>query len=125
MSRGGRRSGAGKPKGRKASHTLEASQARARLIERIHEDMDELYEAWLSIALGEWKEGVVDGKPQRIYTRPPNASAIRDMLDRAMGRPVQPVESPIVPTVDISKHTQTLLAQLNAHRDDEHTQAVV
>ncbi len=114
MPRGGRRAGAGKPKGRKASHTLEASQARVRLVERIHEDMDELYEAWLSVALGEWKEGVVDGKPQRIYTRPPNASAIRDMLYRAMGRPVQPVEAEVVAPFDISQHTRKLLDQLKA-----------
>lgn len=119
MPRGGARPGAGKPKGHKSKNTLAAEQARARLIQNIHDHMDEVFEAWLTSALGFKIEKTDKNGTAKIYLVPPNPNAIRDMLDRAMGKPVQPVEGSIDTSVDLSARAKALLDKLNALDEDE------
>ena len=119
MARGGARPGAGKPKGHKAKNTLAAEAARARLIERIHANMDKVFDAWLSTALGFQLEKAGPDGTTKTYAVPPNPNAIRDMLDRAMGKPVQPVDGKMETTVNLSKHAKSILDKLNALDENE------
>ena len=120
MAHGGKRKGAGKPKGVKASHTIEASVARAKLIQDIHNDMDVFYAAWKDRALGHYEEReIIPGSGiVRVYKKAPDGNAIRDIMDRAMGRPVQPVDAKIDAVVDLSKRAKDMLAQLTPLHDD-------
>lgn len=74
MARGGYRSGAGKPKGYKAPHTLEASAAKQRIIARVSAQIDELVDMLLNKAL-EHKD---------VY-------AAKELLDRAYGKAPQAI----------------------------------
>jgi hypothetical protein len=73
MAQGGKRAGAGKPKGYKAPHTLEASVAKARMVERISARTDELIDKLFEKALSENGDTV----------------AIKELLDRGYGKPQQ------------------------------------
>ncbi len=74
--RGGKREGAGKPKGSKASHTLRAQELKKRLIERFHIESDSIYSALIDKA----KAGDIP--------------AIRELLDRVWGKSPQSIETP-------------------------------
>ncbi len=75
MALGGKREGAGRKKGHKASHTIEAEAAKARIIARVSQRVDELVDMLF--------EKAIDSK---------DVSAIKELLDRAFGRPMQAVE---------------------------------
>ena len=75
MARGGKREGAGKPKGYKAPHTLEASAAKKRIIELVSARVDELTSKLFELAFSE--KGDI--------------GAIKELLDRAFGKPMQPI----------------------------------
>ncbi len=73
---GGKRKGAGKPKGAKASHTLEAQELKKRLIERFQGDADDIYKALIDKA----KTGDIQ--------------AIKELLDRVWGKSPQQIDTP-------------------------------
>ena len=73
---GGKREGAGKPKGYRAPHTLEAQESRKRLITRVTARADELIDKLFEKAL--------EDKGDTI--------AIKELLDRAYGKPQQSME---------------------------------
>lgn len=70
---GGRREGAGRPKGALGKRTLGALQAKQRYIERVNKSVDKLFDAQLDLALGEKilmvkrTERNEDGKILRTY----------------------------------------------------------
>lgn len=73
---GGKRPGAGKPKGYKAPHTLETSVSKQRMVERISARTDELIDKLFDRALSEQGDTV----------------AIKELLDRGYGKPQQSVD---------------------------------
>lgn len=90
MSRGGYRKGAGRKKGFPA---FAAEEFRRRLCERIDKKAELYLDAWESLALG---HKVVtrdfDGKLVETYEIPPDNTALRDITNRAFGRPELPIE---------------------------------
>ena len=66
--RGGKRPNAGRPKGSKASHTLQAQIFRSRLIQRILEEQEPIIQTLIDQAKA--------GHP----------GALREVLDRALGK---------------------------------------
>lgn len=74
MAHGGARPGAGKPKGYKAPHTLEASILKQRLIAAYSERADEINEALVNKALTG------------------DIPAIKELHDRVHGKAMQPME---------------------------------
>ncbi len=72
---GGKRQGAGKKKGTKASHTIEASIAKARIITRVSERIDELVDVLFEKAIGS-----------------KDVTAIKELFDRGFGKPMQSME---------------------------------
>lgn len=82
MAHGGKRPGAGKKKGTKAAHTLDAAAGRARMIERINERIDDLVK-WLFMKAYEVDE---EGNAKI------DVVAIKELLDRAYGRASQAID---------------------------------
>ena len=110
--RGGRRPGAGKPKGYKHKGTLLKAEARARFTTRVLAELDPLITAQLELAKGcivmfgrlknEWVQ-VTDpaimlkclksgAACYRIVSQPPDGRALKDIFDREFGRPVESVQ---------------------------------
>lgn len=92
MPAGGYRPGAGRKKGSKASHTLVAAQMRERLIERVRDHIDPLINAYLDTALGIWVEQKVNGTAVKVYRKPPDLFALKNLLDQAIGRAKESLE---------------------------------
>lgn len=108
----------GRKKGSAGTHTLAAAEARARLIQNIHDNMDELFEIWMTTCRGYYQEKTIFGKQTIVYKVPPNPNAIRDIMDRAMGRPTQPIEAKVETQVDLSKRAREVLGQLKPLHDE-------
>ena len=83
MSRGGRRPGAGRPKGTIGKSTLEGIEKRRIFLEGVARYHEALFNSMLDLALGLCYQG----KNGRIYTKKPNLKMIRYMFDQAFGRP--------------------------------------
>lgn len=111
-------------KGHKAAHTLEAEAARAALIAGIHELMPQILAAWADKALGHYEEReIIPGSGVvKIYKKAPDANAIRDMLDRAMGKPVQPISAKVEDGVDLTEENAKALEELNKALNDNRRQ---
>lgn len=95
-------------KGYKAPHTLAAQETKAKLVELIHADMVELYAAWKDSALGHYLEVKTPQGVVKVYKKAPNAMAIKDMFERAFGKPTQPIEGELKP-LNFSDRAQKLL----------------
>jgi hypothetical protein len=116
---GGKRPGAGKPKGVKWASTIEKEAARELVRQRITERLAPLVDAQIDSAIGishfmlrdkltgQWMRltdpdqivaALNDPKAKQgstflVYTKDPNSNAAKDMLDRAIDRPKeQPME---------------------------------
>jgi len=76
MEHGGKRKGAGKPRGHKALHTLKAQELKKKLIELFHDDAEDVYQALIKKA----KTGDIQ--------------AIRELLDRVWGKAPQQIDTP-------------------------------
>lgn len=74
MTNGGKRKGAGRPKGALANHTLVAQEMRKRLIEAAAVHWDDIIKGLIFAA-----------KHQDVY-------AIRELFDRIFGKATQPLE---------------------------------
>lgn len=115
--KGGKRPGAGMPKGYKTHKTIEKEAARAALRQIVLEQMARLVEAQLDNALG-IKHFIVRGKTGKferltdpaqieaalnapnaeegstywIYTKDPSIQAFADLMNRAIDKPIEPME---------------------------------
>ncbi len=111
MPRGGKRPGAGKPKGYKHPHTLEKLWAREYYRVRMATAFDRIIDAQIESAAGVYqfvyrdehgKFKVIDdpdelaacismGKAVRLFTRLPSPQAQADVLNRIMDKPTEQV----------------------------------
>lgn len=99
MAKGGTRSGAGRPKGRKNNKTLQIEEARVLLREMIFEELEPITRAQLDLAQGAWYE---DARG-RVYRTKPDRGAAELLLAHAIGKPREIVEQTgkIVLRIDI------------------------
>lgn len=79
----------GRPKGSKASHTLKAEQMRARLVERVAQELEPLLTSQLDAATGLWFD---DQEKKRVYKVKPDVNAARNLLDQSIGKAKETVE---------------------------------
>lgn len=88
---GGKRPGAGKPKGRKNSATLEKQKVLEAFNQRVMAKADALFNAQLTLAIGSMKVFRIDetevenGKKKREHVHVTNADEIRRLLDEHDG----------------------------------------
>lgn len=89
MQRGGARPGAGrKPKGvKRATYASPIQQAEAKISERLPWLVDKL----LELAEGVEVERTDSHGRKRVYSEKPDRQAIDSLMDRIMGKPVQPI----------------------------------
>lgn len=85
---GGERVGAGRPVEQK---TLQAQKMRERLIELCSERAEEIFDALLTAAIGRYEIKTGAGGDSRVYTKAPDVSALREICDRALGKPTNTV----------------------------------
>lgn len=80
----------GRPPSRK---TLIAQMLRERMARRAYEKADRIFTAWEDVALGHYREvkNPITGTV-RVYFKPPNGLAIKDMMEQVWGKPKQPIE---------------------------------
>lgn len=90
MGRGGKRAGAGKPKGSKHKSTLERERVQAAFNQRIMAKADALFNAQLMIALGSMKVFRIDkegegSKQKEVHVHVTDADEIKVLLDEHNG----------------------------------------
>ena len=112
--------GGGHNKGKPSPSTLAKVAAQDALRAAIEADMQELYDAWKATAIGHFVRVKTATGETKVYKRSPNASAIKDMFERAFGRPKQPIEGSIT-VMDLSESAQAILDELNNAITDEET----
>lgn len=86
---GGKRKGAGRKKGHKASHTIQTEKAREYVIQRITEELEPIMTAQIEAAKGLYfigKEGQV------VYQEKPDITAGKNLLDQTIGKAKETVE---------------------------------
>lgn len=108
---GGKREGAGRPKGSLNESTLRKQAIRERILARFEEDADAIYEAQKAQALGtkylvtrdkktgkfipvneEHAKQIIesgDGDTLEVWDRPPSTQAAQFLADRAIGKPTE------------------------------------
>ena len=92
--RGGKRIGAGKPKGHKASHTIETQETRKKIVQMISERTEELMSAKLALALGYTKAITNEaGDIRQVYTVSPDGNAIQYLLNQVIGKPRETIQT--------------------------------
>ena len=112
---GGARQGAGKPKGKKWASTISKEQARETLRTEVIAELKPLVQAQITNAMGIRHTFVRDkhgrfvqltdpkqieialnsgdeGKYYSTYTKGPNVQAFTDLMNRALGKPVEPMQ---------------------------------
>lgn len=96
MARGGKRAGAGKPKGYRASHTIEAAKAREYLIDRITSELEPITTAQIEAAKGMWIDDLdPNGERIKVYRKLPDLKAGEYLLNQGVGKPVESLEANI------------------------------
>jgi len=109
----GKKGGAVRGEQRK-QETVAKIEAREALRKKIEADMDALYSAWRDAAIGHFI--TVDGVS--VYKKSPNAVAIKDMFERAFGKPTQPIgfENPLQ-IQSLDKKAEELIAKINEYEE--------
>ena len=104
---------------KKKPATLIAQMFRDALAKKVHEESDEWIKSMRDLALGLYTEvRDEEGNVVSVYRKPPNHKAWVAVLDRAFGKPKQPVEFENPLEVDIlSKRGQYLLNELKKHEN--------
>lgn len=109
--------GGAKSKGRVSPQTAAKQAAREVLRKKIEADIEPLYEAWKDSAVGHHVQVKLPNGTMRVYKRSPNAMAIKDMFERAFGKPTQPVE--LREPEDLSERAEAILHELFDEDTDE------
>lgn len=88
MPSGGKREGAGKPKGYKASHTIKSEQARKYIIERVTAELEPILTGQIEAAKGLYYETV----DKKVYQDKPDNTAAKNLIDQAYGKARETLE---------------------------------
>lgn len=92
MPSGGKRPGAGYPKGRKNIQTLEKEAFRAIFMEKMREKFGDVIDAQIELACGIAIIDKKDDTGERIFDRPPSAEAGKYITEQAMGKALQSID---------------------------------
>lgn len=95
--KGGPQPGAGRPKGCKAGHTIQAEKAREYIIKRVTEELEPI----INVLIQKAKSG--------------ETMAIKELLDRAYGKPKETVEhtGEVQIDIDIKKTIDKVYGNIN------------
>lgn len=100
MKNGGKRKGAGRPKGTIAKSTATALEMRQRLVAEINKHLSPLIEAKLDLALGYYEAFTnAEGEVVRAYRKAPDNMAIQYLLNQAIGKPKETMDMTVTPII--------------------------
>lgn len=77
----------GKPSPRTKAKLIEQDELRKMIVA----DLVELYVAWKDSGVGHFVQVPTETGEIKVYKKSPNAQAIKDMFERAFGKPILPV----------------------------------
>ncbi len=101
---GGKRSGAGKKRGTKAAHTIQAETTREYFVTRVTEELEPIATAQIEAAKGIYVEEIDQetGDRIRVYRRAPDIKAGEYLLNQVVGKAKETVEvhSPVRLRID-------------------------
>ncbi len=117
------RKGGMKGKGRISPTTQAKVDAREELRKLIEADMRELHSAWKDAALGHFMQVKMPTGEMKVYKKAPNAVAIKDMFERAFGKPEQPITGDVTMKMELSTRAQSILNEINSLDYDESGQS--
>lgn len=103
---------------------LAAEKLRQRLIERVTEKADQIFEAWEDAALGHLveKTNQITGE-RKVYKKSPNPLAIKDMMEQVWGKPTQPIQVEEADTSIFENEAMRRLGKYADHQDPEYIEA--
>lgn len=107
------RKGGGHNKGKIEASTIAKLTARDELRKGIEAMFPELLIAWKDSALGHYIQVKTAEGETKVYKKAPNPVAIKDMVERVLGKPVQPVEAEIMIVPQLTGRAQSVLDELN------------
>ena len=96
MAWGGKRPGAGKPKGKRTLKTLNREAMRKRLEERVAQELDPILDAQLELAKVVLIQKTTP-EGERIYREKPDHNAAKTLIDQSIGRAPE--------TIDVNQKT--------------------
>lgn len=106
MQHGGKRPGAGKPKGSISKKTkekrLQEAMAREHIVKYYLSRWEEFERTAAMLALGEIQVVEINGKKLRVYSKPPDSKMLQDVIETVIGRPKQEVSG----AIDLPQLTQ-------------------
>jgi hypothetical protein len=85
--RGGYRSGAGRPIGSKNKNTIVELEARATLVNKILTNWNPIIDALLSVGLGKATYVNTKNGKEITYAKPPNPQVLLDLISFVVGKP--------------------------------------
>lgn len=122
------RKGGLKNKGRQSQSTVAKIEAREVLRKLIEAETVPLFEAWKDSALGHFIQVTSAAGLVKVYKEAPNGVAIRDMFERAFGKPEQKSTVDMTVTSTADNQLDSVLAEMEAailiedHENDDATE---
>lgn len=68
-----------------------AREMRKQIVERVQKELPALMDAWLDSAKGHFMQVKTPTGEIKVYKKAPNTMALKDLAERALGKPEQPV----------------------------------
>ncbi len=84
---GGKRSGAGRPKGSKNRKTIIEAKAREFLVQQVLAKWDSIISTMLSVGLGKAKYIIIKNGKEITYIKAPNPQVLLDLISFVIGKP--------------------------------------
>lgn len=118
MGHGGKRAGAGKPKGSRTKKTIHEAEARAILVKKVLTKWEPIIDTMMALALGQIKVARRKKLPSGqtidvVYTKAPSEKMLQNLSEMLVGRAVQPISGGIdLPQLDqLSNDIRTILSK--------------
>lgn len=105
----------GRPKGSGNPHIKAKMAAEALLIEEAKKHIPDIVNSLVEAAKGMWVEIKRDGQTVRVYRKPAEVAAIKEFLDRIMGKAKQPIDFQEPLVIELSKRAKEMGKK---YRDD-------
>lgn len=111
MPKGGYRKNAGRPKGSKDMKTLEKKWFREQFMARMKTEWDSVIDAQIELAKGIAIIDKKDDTGERIFDRPPDSSAGKNLIEQTMGKASD--------SLDLTSDGKPLKIQIFRFKEDE------
>jgi hypothetical protein len=116
MSHGGKREGAGRPKGKVSKETQFKLQMQQQLIRKVKKEFTPLLEAMLELAKGHYVSVQTEKGETKIFKKPPNVEMIKYLTDQTIGKAKESLD---INTLGEHRHTVEGNLNLQSEKTNE------